>query len=146
MAGDDRAQREGEDHGRAPRVTVLVADDNARFRAGIVRALRRHDDVDVVAEAEDGAEALERVRALRPAVVLADVRMPGLDGLGLARAVTDDPALRDVRVLLLSARHDAALQAVAADAGAVDCLDKSTSRREICDAVRGVVVPGTAAS
>lgn len=142
MAGDDRAQREGEDHRRAPRVTVLVADDSARFRAGIVRALRRHDDVEVVGEAEDGAEALERVRALRPAVVLADVRMPGLDGLGLARAITDDPALDDVRVLLLSARHDDALRADAADAGAADCLDKSVSRQEICDAVRGTVLPG----
>jgi DNA-binding NarL/FixJ family response regulator len=146
MAADDRAQREGEDHRRARRVTVLVADDNARFRAGVVRALRRHDDVEVVGEAEDGAEALERVRALRPAVVLADVRMPGLDGLGLARAITEDPGLEDVRVLLLSARHDEALRADADDAGATDCLDKSVSRREICDAVRGVVLPGTPAS
>jgi DNA-binding NarL/FixJ family response regulator len=67
--------------------------------------------------------------------VLADARMPLLDGIGLARAVTGDADLRQTRVVLLSARHDRRLSEDASAAGALGCLDKNDSRREICDAV-----------
>jgi DNA-binding NarL/FixJ family response regulator len=122
-------------------VTVVVADDNERFRSGIVRALRRRPDVVVVSDVENGANALRDIRALRPRLVLVDARMPILDGLGVAREVTADPELRDVRVVLLSARHDRLLTEDARVAGAVACLDKSDSRREICDAALSYAGP-----
>ncbi|WP_051471528.1 response regulator [Patulibacter minatonensis] len=116
-------------------VTILVADDNERFRGGMVRALRRRPGVEVVADVENGARALEEIRALRPQLVLVDARMPIVDGLTVARTVTADPDLAATKVLLLSARHDRVLVEDARVAGAVACLDKSDSRREICDAV-----------
>jgi DNA-binding NarL/FixJ family response regulator len=127
-------RREGQD-ARERRVTVLVADDNDRFRSGMVRALGRCADVLVVGDVVNGALALEATRALRPQVVLADARTPLLDGLEVARSVTSDPELDGTRVVLLSARHDRRLREDAEAAGAVACLDKSDSRRDICDAV-----------
>ncbi|MFF6993474.1 LuxR C-terminal-related transcriptional regulator [Streptomyces sp. NPDC008313] len=64
-----------------PPLRLLVADDNPVVRAGLAALLGRHPDIDVVAEAADGAEAVTVARRLRPDVVLLDVRMPGTDGL-----------------------------------------------------------------
>jgi DNA-binding NarL/FixJ family response regulator len=134
MAGDALLERQ--EAGNGPeQVTILVADDNERFRSGMVRALQRCPGVLVVADADNGARALENARELHPDVLLADARMPLLDGLGLARAVTADAHLQGTRVVLLSARNDRRLHEDAAAAGAVGCLDKSDSRRAICDAV-----------
>lgn len=135
----------GVTHVSTDTVTVLVADDNDRFRSGMVRALSRRDRVEVVSDVENGARALEEIRTHRPRLVLVDARMPILDGLGVARAVTADPELGDVRVVILSARHDRVLSEDARTAGAVACLDKSDSRREICDAVLAFAGPGALA-
>lgn len=129
----------------SPPVAVAVADDNARFRSGIVRALGRCDDVTVVAEADDGTAALQTARRLRPDVLVVDDRMPGLTGPEVARAVSADPMLRGVRVVLLTARVDPAMTAEAARAGAVACLDKASSRREICTAIRAAAGRATGA-
>ncbi|MDO9407244.1 response regulator transcription factor [Patulibacter sp.] len=123
---------------RDERVTVLVADDNDRFRSGMVRALGRFPDMVVVGDVVNGALALEAIRELRPRMVLADARMPLVDGLEVARGVTADPSLSETRVVLLSARHDRCLSEDARAAGAVDCLDKNDSRREICEAVLSI--------
>lgn len=131
MAGDALLERQEAGDGSDP-VTILVADDNDRFRNGMVRALQRLPGVVVIADSDNGARALSDVRALRPDVLLADARMPLLDGLGLARAVTSDPDLRGTTVVLLSARNDRRLHEDAAAAGAVGCLDKSDSRSGIC--------------
>jgi CheY-like chemotaxis protein len=125
-------------------ITVLVADDNERFRGGMVRALSRREGVQVVADVENGALALEQIRALRPQLVLVDARMPVVDGLTVARTVSADPDLSATKVLLLSARHDRVLVEDARVAGAVACLDKSDSRREICDAVLAFAPPAQA--
>jgi DNA-binding NarL/FixJ family response regulator len=60
---------------------VLIADDDDLMRAGLRAVLSSDDSIDVVAEAADGREAISRTRALRPDVVLMDVRMPGMDGI-----------------------------------------------------------------
>jgi DNA-binding NarL/FixJ family response regulator len=62
-------------------IQVLIADDQALVRAGFRMILEAESDIDVVGEAVDGAEAVELTRALQPAVVLMDIRMPNLDGL-----------------------------------------------------------------
>lgn len=116
-------------------VTVVVADDNHYFRAGMVRALGNRDDFSVVAHVEDGATALAAVRRLRPDVVLVDARMPVLDGFAVTRAIRADPTCHGVTVVLLSARSDAEVAAAARAAGADAFVDKTEPRRRIGDAM-----------
>ena len=78
-------------------VRVLIADDHAAIRAGL-RMLLETDDIDVVGEAADGASAILNARALRPDVVLMDVRMPGTDGIEATSAIVAE-GLAQVLVL-----------------------------------------------
>ena len=107
---------------------VLVADDNADMRDYIVRLLRQYWDVEAVA---DGAAGLEAIRAHRPDLVLSDVMMPRLDGMGLLRAIRDDPALRALPVILLSARAGEESRVEGWDVGADDYLVKPFAAREL---------------
>ena len=71
---------------------VVVADDQALFRAGFRVLLEAEDDLELAGEAGDGRAAVELVRRLRPDVVLMDVRMPVMDGIEATRAIAADPA------------------------------------------------------
>ena len=71
-----------------PATRVLIADDHALLRDGIAGIFRAQDDFQVVGEASDGAEAVARTRELTPDIVLMDLSMPGLDGLGATRILT----------------------------------------------------------
>ena len=68
-------------------IRVLVADDQALVRGGLRMILEAQDDIEVVAEAEDGAQAVALTRELQPDVVLMDVRMPILDGIAATRQI-----------------------------------------------------------
>ena len=81
-------------------VRVLIADDQALVRAGFRKILEADPEIDVVGEAADGIEAVERARALEPGVVLMDIRMPQLDGIEATRRLTERPG--GVRVLVLT--------------------------------------------
>jgi DNA-binding NarL/FixJ family response regulator len=81
---------------------VVLVDDQALIRAGLRALLEAEDDLEVVGEAADGAAAVEVVTKTRPDVVLMDIRMPGVDGLEATRRIAADPALADVRVLMLT--------------------------------------------
>jgi len=118
------------------RVTVLIADDHPLFRDGIARAIRARPDLELVAEAEDGREALERIRELAPAVAVLDLRLPGLDGLEVLNAVRRDAL--PTRVLTLSASEDGALVFAAVSGGAAGYLSKSADRTAVCDAVAAI--------
>jgi len=84
-------------------IRVLLADDDALLRAGLAVVLGTAPDVDLVAEAEDGLQAVELCREHTPDVVLMDVRMPGIDGIeATRRLVTTCP---DSRVLILTTFH-----------------------------------------
>ena len=83
-------------------VRVLIADDQALVRAGFKMILDAEDDLDVVGEASDGAEAVELARALRPDVVLMDIRMPQLDGIEATRQVVALGTPEPIRVLMLT--------------------------------------------
>jgi DNA-binding NarL/FixJ family response regulator len=83
-------------------IRVLVADDQSLVRMGLRTLLSGEPDIELVAEAADGRDAVAAVRRCRPDVVLLDVRMPVLDGLGALRQITGDPQLGAVRVVMLT--------------------------------------------
>jgi len=107
---------------------VLVADDNADLRDYVRRLLSEQYEVEVVA---DGVAALEAARARRHDVIVADVMMPRLDGFGLIRELRNDPELRTVPVLVLSARAGEEARLEGLHRGADDYLVKPFSAREL---------------
>lgn len=83
-------------------IRVALIDDQALVRVGLSTLIGSEDGLEVVGEAGDGRSGLALLRRTRPDVVLCDIRMPVLDGLGLLEAVTADPALAQVRVVMLT--------------------------------------------
>jgi len=116
------------------RIRVLVVDDHPVVRSGLVGMLDAEPDLEIVGEAGDGEEALVRVAALRPDVVLMDLRMPRLDGAGAtARIVAEHPGSR---VLVLTTYDTDADIVRAVEAGATGYLLKDTPRAQLLEAVR----------
>jgi signal transduction histidine kinase/response regulator of citrate/malate metabolism len=108
---------------------VVLADDNADLRDYIGRLLSDYGyDVETV---PDGTAALASLQARRPDILLTDVMMPQLDGFGLLRAIRADAALRDLPVIMLSARAGDDAKVEGLDAGADDYLTKPFSAREL---------------
>lgn len=107
------------DRGRLPR--VLVAEDEPDLRGFVVGVLKESYEVDAAA---DGAEALELLKQNRPDLVLTDVMMPGTSGLDLCRAIKGDPSLRNIPVILLTARGESEAALEGYGAGADDFVSK----------------------
>ncbi len=120
-------------------IRVLVVDDQEMVREGFSALLDAQPDITVVGAAGDGAEGVAKVRALRPDVVLMDVRMPGVDGIEATGMLADDPA----RVLVLTTFDLDDYVYEALRAGASGFLLKHAPARELLDAVR-VVARGDA--
>jgi DNA-binding NarL/FixJ family response regulator len=119
-------------------IRVVLVDDQALVRAGFRALLDAQDDVEVVAEAGDGAEGVAVTRRTRPDVVLMDIRMPGVDGLAATRAIGEDPALGDVKVVILTTFELDEYVFEAIRAGASGFLVKDTEPVELLRAVRAV--------
>lgn len=117
---------------------VLVVDDHALYRRGLVMELDDADDLEVIAEASDGAEAVDAAIALAPDVILMDVRMPGIDGIEATRRVVE--AAPSTRVLMLSVSDETEDLLEAVKAGAAGYLLKETSISDIADSVRRVAL------
>ncbi|MGI4894070.1 MAG: response regulator [Janthinobacterium lividum] len=120
---------------------VLLVDDDALVRAGLRMILSSADDLEIVGEAENGVQAVEGVQAHRPDVVLMDVRMPVMDGLSAAKAITDRPGAPAVVMLTTFDLDEYVFQAL--QSGATGFLLKDTPPRELLAAVR-VVAAGDA--
>lgn len=118
----------------APRlVRVLVADDHPVFRDGVVRAIEDRAELSLVGVAHDGRAALDQIQEAEPDVALLDIKMPGLDGSRVLRALQRDGSR--TKVLFLSAFTDPALVYEALEGGAAGFLSKDAERTEICEAV-----------
>lgn len=120
-------------------IRVVLADDQVLVRAGFRALLDAQGDIEVVGEAADGRQALRVVRELAPDAVLMDIRMPLMDGLAATRHITEDAALGQVKVVVLTTFEldDYVFEAIRA--GASGFLVKDTEPEELLRAVRAVV-------
>lgn len=122
---------------------VLLADDQVLIRSGFAALINSAPDLEVVGEAGDGDEAVRQAGALRPDVILMDIRMPGSDGLSAARTITATPELADVRIIVLTTFEADEYVLDALRSGASGFLGKSVEPDELLDAIR-VVARGDA--
>jgi DNA-binding NarL/FixJ family response regulator len=124
-------------------VTVLLADDEQLVRSGFRLLLDNEDDITVVGEAADGAQAVAQARAARPDVVLMDIRMPKVDGIEATRQITSTSGTDDVRVLILTTYDTDAYVFEGLAAGASGFLLKDAGPAELLHAIR-VIAAGDA--
>ncbi|NGO69778.1 response regulator [Streptomyces boncukensis] len=117
-------------------VRVLLADDQTLIRAGFRALIDATEDLTVVGEAATGTEAVALTRSARPDVVLMDIRMPELDGLGATRQIAGDESLAGVRVVMLTTFEVDEYVLRALRAGASGFLGKGLQPRELCEAIR----------
>ncbi len=118
------------------KIKILIADDHAVVREGTRQILEREPDLDIVAEAVDGEEAVKLAGSSRPDVAIIDIAMPGIDGIEATRQIKElYPA---VTVLILTAYDDDQFIFGLIEAGAAGYLLKSVRGKELIDAVRQV--------
>lgn len=119
-------------------VRVLLADDQALLRATFRILIDSCADLEVVAEAANGREAVELTRVHRPDIVLMDIRMPGTDGLTATATICDDPKLSATRVLILTTFETDEYVAQALRAGASGFLGKDVTADALLTGIRTV--------
>jgi DNA-binding NarL/FixJ family response regulator len=120
----------------APPIRVLTVDDHPLIRAGLAAFLKTESDIEVIAEAGNGEEAIERYRELRPDIVLMDLSMPLMDGLAATRAILEE--FPDARVIVLTTYGGDEDIHRALEAGARGYLVKDMLVDEVMDVVRAV--------
>jgi len=118
-------------------IRVMICDDHALFRRGLIMVLEAEDDIAVVAEAEDGDDAVEKAVEFVPDVVLMDVRMPGVDGIEATRRISEKVPTTKILMLTVSDEEEDLYEAI--KAGATGYLLKEVSIEEVAPAARAVV-------
>src|SRR5579875_2464649 len=117
-------------------IRVLLADDHALVREGTRRLLEAESDVEVVAEAANGEEAIAAAHRLRPDLAIIDIAMPGIGGIEATRAIKAD--CPETAVLILSAYDDEPYLIALLEAGAAGFLLKNVHGQELINAIRSV--------
>jgi len=120
----------------ADRIRLLLADDHIMLRQGTAELLRREPDLEIVGEADNGQQAVELAHALKPDIVVMDVRMPVLSGIEATRRIRE--ALPGVQVLVLTAHDDDQYIFSLLQAGASGYLLKTAPVSELVNAIRQV--------
>jgi len=118
------------------RIRILVVDDHPLFRRGVVATLNAQPDMQVVGEASNGYEALERVRELVPDLILMDIQMPDCDGLEATRLIMDE--MPYARIVMLTVSDDDQCLFEAIKAGAQGFLLKNLEPEDLAEMVWGV--------
>jgi DNA-binding NarL/FixJ family response regulator len=113
-------------------VGVLVVDDSLVFRTGMTRAVQACAGLELLGEADGGEAALLAIAELDPDVVILDLRMPDLDGIGVLRALSAQNPPPQCRVVVISANLDDGIEAEVLAAGADAALSKALTRADIC--------------
>jgi DNA-binding NarL/FixJ family response regulator len=124
-----------------PKIRILAVDDHQLIRAGLSAFLRTEAGMEVVAEASNGEEAIERYREFRPDIVLMDLSMPVMDGLAATRAIHDE--FPDARVIVLTTYDGDENIHRALEAGARGYLLKDMLVDQMAEAIRAVSRGGT---
>ena len=117
-------------------VRVLIADDHAILREGLADLLAEQPDIEVVGQAVDGDDTLAKVRELKPDVLLLDLLMPKLDGLGVLARIGD--SLPETKVIVLTGVDDEEYMARSIQAGVKGYLIKDVASGQLIDAIRSV--------
>jgi DNA-binding NarL/FixJ family response regulator len=117
-------------------IRVLLADDQALLRSAFKVLVDSEPDMEVVGEASDGAQAVRLAKERHPDVVLMDIRMPGTDGLAATRMISADPALDQVRVVILTTFEIDDYVVRSLRAGASGFLGKGSEPEELLNAIR----------
>ncbi|HVF01368.1 MAG TPA: response regulator transcription factor [Rubrobacteraceae bacterium] len=123
--------------GSSPPNRLLIADDHALVREGMRAMLASEQNLEVVGEAENGREALELCRELRPDLILMDVRMPEMDGLAATREIKGE--YPETRILILTTHESPEYLMDAIRAGASGYVLKDSTKQRLLDAVRRVI-------
>ncbi len=118
------------------KIRVLIVDDHAILRDGIRALLALHDDIEVVGEATDGRDAIDKVLQYSPDVVLMDIAMPFMDGLEATRRIHKENP--EVRVLILTQHDNKEYVLSCIKAGAAGCIPKKAVASELVSAMRVV--------
>ena len=116
---------------------ILIADDHGVLRGGLRSLLSPESDLDVVGEAEDGAQALQLALQLRPDLILMDISMPNLGGIEALKQLGE--VLPDTKVLMLTVHEDESLLRKAIQAGASGYVVKRAAESELINAIRTVI-------
>ncbi len=124
-------------------IKVLLVDDEGLVRSGFRALLESEDDIEVVGEAANGAQAVELARSTRPDVVLMDIRMPNVDGIQATRQIAQTGGLEHVRILILTTYDTDAYVFEGLEAGASGFLLKDAGPAELLHAIR-VIAAGEA--
>ena len=117
-------------------IHILIADDHGVLRAGLRALLNAEPDLEVIAEASDGNDALRLASELRPDIVLLDISMPGPGGIEVTRRLKE--ALPELRVLILTAHEDESMLREAVQAGAAGYIIKRAVESELINAIHAV--------
>ncbi|MEM7339560.1 MAG: response regulator transcription factor [Actinomycetota bacterium] len=119
-------------------IRVLIADDQELIRFGFVALVNAEPDLEVVGEARDGAEAIDKAHEMRPDVVLMDIRMPNVDGIEATGRIVANPRLDETRVLMLTTFDLDDFVYRALEEGASGFLLKDTRPEQLLDGIRAV--------
>ncbi|MDP2935134.1 MAG: response regulator transcription factor [Dehalococcoidia bacterium] len=118
------------------RITVLLADDHALFRDGLVSLLSMQEEIEVAGIANDGQEALEKARELVPDLILMDIKMPRMNGLEATRLIKEE--MPHIRIVMLTVSEDDHDLFEAIKNGAEGYLLKTINAQELVDLLKGV--------